>query len=245
MDGREISSQHVAELSAADTSGYWWYVVRQLHVDAALRQVARERPEWAYLDLGCGAGGVLRSVVDTLAPAQALGLDGTQEAVDVAVSRGVQARQADFRKALELPFAPDAITCLDVLEHLEDPVLALRNLRAEVEDHARLIVTVPALPSLWSAWDEACDHFRRYTRPSLREHLEAGGWRVERLRYVFSYCLPPAWWERRVRKKVQEVEFPPVSPLMNGALTFAGRVEKLLGSPFPFGTSVLAHARPA
>lgn len=243
MPGQEITAQHVQELSAADTSGYWWYVVRQAHLEQQLRAVARV-PGWSYLDLGCGAGGVLRAVVDHLRPARALGLDGTQAAVDVARSRGVDARLADFRKPLELPFRPDAVSCLDVLEHLEDPVLALANLRAAAAPDALLVVSVPAHPGLWSRWDEVCGHHRRYTRATLGEHLRAGGWRCERMRHVFSYCVPPAWWQRRVLKRVQEVEFPPVSPLVNRALVLAGSVERALGSPLPFGTSLLACARP-
>ena len=242
MDGREISAQHVAELSAADSGDYWWYAVRQGHVESLLR--AEVSGDWSYLDLGCGAGGVMRSVVSALSPSRALGLDGTQEAVDVARTRGAEARFADFRKPLDLPFAPDAVTCLDVLEHLEDPVLTLEHLASEVQSGALLVVTVPAQPSLWSSWDEACGHHRRYTRGSLREHLQRGGWRVERMRHIFSYCVPPAWWDRRVRKKVQDVEFPPVSAFMNRALGWAGRVERTLGSPMPFGTSLVACARP-
>lgn len=245
MDGREISSQHVAEISAADTAGYWWYAVRMGHVESLLRKEAAARGEWSYLDLGCGAGGVMRRVVDSLGPARAMGLDGTQEAVDIAASRGSDARYADFRKPLGLDFHPQVVTCLDVLEHLEDPVLALKHLAAEVEPGALLVATVPAQPGLWSPWDEACGHHRRYTRQTLAEHLAAAGWRVDRVRYFFSYCVPPAWWERRVRKTVQEMEFPPVSPLMNRALSVAGRVERALGSPLPFGTSLIASARPA
>ena len=244
MDGREISAQHVAQLSTTDHSGYWWYAVRQAHVSSLLRAEAARREDWSYLDLGCGAGGVMRSVVDGLAPARALGLDGTQEAVDVAVSRGLEARFADFRQPLGLPFEPSAVTCLDVLEHLEDPVLALKHLADEVSADTLLVVTVPASPGLWSSWDEACGHFRRYTRASLQEHLTEGGWEVTRMRHVFSYCLPPAWWDRRVRKRVQEMEFPPVSPLVNRLMTWAGQMERMCGSPLPFGTSILATARP-
>lgn len=242
MDRREITSDHVAQLSAADTSGYWWYAVRQAHVEAALRGLDGPLD---LLDLGCGAGGVLDSLRRSLSPRRSYGLDGTQEAVDVARSRGLDAAYADFRQPLELPFAPTAVTCLDVLEHLEDPVLALRHLGQVAAPGARLVVTVPAMPSLHSAWDDACGHFRRYTPSLLREHLRAGGWRPERVRHAFSYCVPPAWWQRRVTKAVQEVEFPPVSPLMNRLLTWAGQAERLVGAPLPFGTSLVALAHPA
>jgi len=244
MGSREITTEHVAEISAADSTGYWWYTVRQAHVQSLLRRETAKGGDWSYLDLGCGAGGVMRRIIDGLAPARALGLDGTQEAVDIAASRGLEARLADFRQPFELPFRPRVVTCLDVLEHLEDPVLALQNLARAVDPGALLVATVPAHPSLWSPWDDACGHHRRYTRRTLAEHLVAAGWRVERLRHFFSYCVPPAWWERRVRKSVQEMAFPPVSALMNSALTTAGSVERVLGSPMPFGTSLIASARP-
>ncbi len=245
MDGREISTQHVAEISAADSGDYWWYAVRQAQVERRLKPEVSKLAAWSYLDLGCGAGGVMRRVVDSLKPTQSCGLDGTQEAVDVAVSRGLEAKLADFREPLDLPLQPHAVTCLDVLEHLEDPVLALKHLAQVVQPGALLVATVPAHPGLWSPWDEQCGHFRRYTQRSLHEHLTEGGWRVESMRSFFSYCVPPAWWQRRVRKTVQSVEFPPVSSAMNSLMTFAGRCELALGSPLPFGTSIIVSARPA
>ncbi len=242
--GQEISAEHVEQLASADAGDYWWYAVRRAHVEAALRAGLGDGP-CDYLDFGCGTGGVLGWVEQTFAPRRSHGLDGTRQAVELAVRRGLPAAYADFRQPLALPFAPTAITCLDVLEHLEDPVLALDHLARSASTDALLVVTVPAMPSLHSAWDDLCGHFRRYTPSTLRADLQAGGWQVARLRHVFSFCVPPAWWQRRVTRKVQEVEFPPVSPLVNRLMTTAGRIERQLGSPFPFGTSLVATARRA
>jgi hypothetical protein len=181
-------------------------------------------------------------VIASFHPRLALGLDGTQAAVDMACSRGLPARYADFRAPLQIPFRPNAISCLDVLEHLEDPVLALRHLAEVASPDALLVVSVPAMPSLHSRWDEVCGHHRRYTRALLVDHLRQGGWDCGRVRHAFSYCVPPAWLQRRVLKRVQEMEFPPVSPLANRMLTWAGRLERSLGSPLPFGTSLVATA---
>lgn len=241
MRRQEISTQHVAELSSADSGDYWWYAVRQAHVDQALKAQALRNP--SYLDLGCGAGGVMQAVVSSLSPDRALGLDGTQEAVDIARSRGLDARYADLRQPLDLPFEPTVITCLDVLEHLEDPGLALRNLAQASRPDALLVVTVPAMPSLHSRWDDLCGHHRRYTRALLHDHLGQNGWAVERLRAIFGYCVPPAWVQRRILKRVQEMEFPPVSPVVNRLMTWAGHVERRLGSPSPWGTSLIATAQ--
>lgn len=240
---QEISDQHVELLGDHDVSGYWWYAVRAAHVRAEFSRARPQGPS-AFLDLGCGTGGMLAAVIERFAPQHALGLDGTQTAVDVATSRGLEARYADFRKQLDVPFAPDAVTCLDVLEHLEDPVLALRNLRSVSTPDATLVVTVPAHPHLHSRWDDLCGHYRRYTRASIAAHLTEGGWTPQRVRYFFAYCWPPAWVQRRLLKRDQTVEFPPVSPLVNRLMTWAGTVERTCGCPLPFGTSLLAVASP-
>jgi len=225
-----------------DDGDYWWYAVRQAHVFSTLRRRMGDRP-FDHLDLGCGSGGVMAALAEHLSLRRQHGLDGTQEAVDIATARGLDADYADFRAPLDLPFEPNVVTCLDVLEHLEDPVLALRHLTAVADPDALLVVTVPAMPSLQSAWDDICGHRRRYTRTTLVEHLRAGGWEPQRVRYAFSYCVLPAWWQRRVTKRVQEFEFPPVSPLMNRLLTWAGHAERIIGSPLPFGTSLVAEAK--
>ncbi len=239
---QEITAKHVESLSTTDAAGYWWYEVRFAHVRQALEPLARGG-ELRYLDFGCGTGGVLERVVRELRPRLALGLDGTQAAVDIAHGRGLTARLADFRKPVEVPFHPNGITCLDVLEHLQDPVLALRHLGQAASPDALLLVTVPAMPSLHSRWDEVCGHERRYTRALLDQHLRAAGWKPERLRHFFSYCVPPAFLQRRVLRRVQEMEFPPVSRPVNAVMSWAGRVERRLGCPLPFGTSLVALAR--
>ena len=99
------------------------------------------------------------------------------------------------------------------------------------------------MPALFSKWDELSGHYRRYTRPLLRAQLSESGWTPHAVRYIFSYCAPPAWFQRRLLRRVNKFEFPNVSPLLNGAMTVAGHVERWVGSPLPFGTSLLAVAR--
>ena len=62
---------------------------------------------------------------------------------------------------------PGFVTLLDVLEHQEDDAQFIGGLVAKMEPGSVLLLTVPALPKLWSPWDEALGHYRRYTRSSL------------------------------------------------------------------------------
>lgn len=237
--GRKISAVHVSELDRLG-SDYWWLAVRRAHVDAALRTAPQPM---RLLDFGCGTGTLTAHFIERFAPREALGVDGTRDALRAAQGRGVPVRHVDFAEPLALPFAPNAVTALDVLEHLDDPLGALASLARACAPGALLVVTVPAMPALTSRWDEVAGHRRRYTRRLLRRHLRKGGWTPGRTRYLFSFAVPPAWVQRRLLRRVQEFEFPDVSPLANRLLRAAGALERRLGCPFPFGTSLLAVAR--
>lgn len=244
LDPREeagkVSASVVHELDDLG-SDYWWNEGRLLHVEDAVRRMLGAR-EIDFVDVGCGPGTLTEALISRLRPARALGLDATAAAVDLARSRGVPVACVDFDGDLTLPFAPNLVTCLDVLEHLDDPVRLLSRLRATSAPGALLVATVPALPALWSGWDELLGHRRRYVRGVLRSEIEAAGWRMRSVRYAFSFCVPPAWLARRMRGEVAEFRFPRVSRWQNRLLISASRFEARFLSTVPFGTSVVALA---
>lgn len=243
MDRSEISARHASELAALGVD-YWWFAVRLLQVRAAIAAHAPGRPA-SHLDLGCGAGATLEALLQGLRPERALGIDGTDAALAAATARGLPVAYADLREPLALPFAPALVTALDVLEHLDDDARTLRHLADAAAPEALLVATVPAFRFLWSRWDDVAGHRRRYDRPALRRVLVASGWQPLRIRYFFSFSLPPAFVQRRLLRRVDEFEFPRVPPALNRLLTLLGRLEQAAGNPAPFGTSLLAIARRA
>src|SRR6185312_3944233 len=93
---------------------------------------------------------------------------------------------------LEMPVAQDSFdfaVTLDVIEHLEDDLGALRELRRTVVPGGALLVTVPAYQWLWSGHDEINHHHRRYTRGSLQKVAEQAGWHQQRTTYFNSLLL--------------------------------------------------------
>ena len=103
--------------------------------------------------------------------------------------------QADLGDPAGLPeFEPgDSMICLNVLEHVQDDVQALRNMRERVKPGGRLVVLVPAYPWLLNSMDRAIGHHRRYGKGRLESRLTAAGWQVERT-FRFNAFGVPGWF---------------------------------------------------
>ena len=81
----------------------------------------------------------------------------------------------------------DTILYIDVLEHIPDDAAELRRSAAHLRAHGRLIVLSPAHQWLFSPFDAAIGHHRRYTRKSLKQTAEGiGSLRLERVWYLDS-----------------------------------------------------------
>lgn len=85
---------------------------------------------------------------------------------------------------LELPAAVDSILCFNVLEHIPDDERTLRRFLETLADGGRLLLLVPAHPSLFGAADRNVGHHRRYGKRGLALLLEGSGFIVEELRHV-------------------------------------------------------------
>jgi SAM-dependent methyltransferase len=155
---------------------------------------------------------------------------------------------------LEMPFAADSFdlaVTLDVIEHLEDDLGALRELRRTVAPGGSLLVTVPAYPWLWSGHDEINHHYRRYTRNSLQRVAEQAGWEQVRTTYFNSLLLPAAIILRvldRLSTKTTEssldlwVPPAPLNWLLERPLAFEAALITR-GGRIPAGLSLLAVFR--
>lgn len=93
------------------------------------------------------------------------------------------------------PFAGqmDSVVCLNVLEHVEDDALALRNIRSALRPGGLAIVLVPHGQELFGSLDAALGHFRRYSHQELRARMEAGGFRIRHM-LDFNRVSRPAWY---------------------------------------------------
>lgn len=99
----------------------------------------------------------------------------------------------------------DTIICLDVLEHISDDRLALRNLHRILAKDGNLIISVPAIKYLYGLRDKKIGHYRRYDRRELIEELEESGFQVIEIRYWnFLGFLPFLLSEKVFHKNIYE-----------------------------------------
>ncbi|MDE2320568.1 MAG: class I SAM-dependent methyltransferase, partial [candidate division NC10 bacterium] len=95
------------------------------------------------LDVGCGVGTLLDLVG---AKFQAVhGCDLSETALREARQRGVLSVCADLNRGL-LPYQDrsfECVTCLEVIEHVFDPLSLLRELHRVLKDDGQLVLTTP------------------------------------------------------------------------------------------------------
>jgi SAM-dependent methyltransferase len=195
------------------------------------------------LEVGAGIGQITGELLKTPAITRLVSLEPDPRFF-AKLQAGYPSHHAIQGTVEDLPGAEkwNAILNINVLEHIEDDRRELANYqRLLAAQRGCLCLFVPARPEIYAPLDRDFGHFRRYTRPELKQKLEAAGFEIVRLRY-FNCVGYFAWWlSFCVLKKrgfdVGAVRFfdRAIFPLVHG-------VETKICPP-PFGQSLLAVAR--
>ncbi|MCA9061889.1 MAG: class I SAM-dependent methyltransferase [Planctomycetaceae bacterium] len=233
-----MDPSHLQELVSLEDS-YWWHVAKRQLVTRLLQKYSP--PPGRLVEGGIGSG---RNLVEFREMGYDVsGFDLMPESVDHVRHRGIDdVHVHDLGQ--EWPVEPDslrAVVLLDVLEHVEDPVVVLNHVHRALEADGAVIVTVPAHPWLYSRWDEQLGHYRRYTVGEFRRHANAAGFRVQWLNYWNSFTFPAAVAVRGLEKlfpKRSQPDFPQVSPFTNRALLTAAAAERWCISHFGIPTGL-------
>ena len=109
---------------------------------------------------------------------------------------GIEVERCDLdsESALDLSrYEFDTVTCINVLEHTDDDVAALRRAHQLLVPGGRVIVFVPAGRTLYGALDRGVGHQRRYDKDELVEKLTAAGFAVEEVSFQ-NRAAKLAWW---------------------------------------------------
>lgn len=236
---------------AALEQEHWYYAGKRQFVRDWIQRVRPPRPSDVLLDCGAGTGQFAKEMESSC---RVMVLDDHEEALRMLRQR--------FRAGQILSLAGDRVplpdgsleyvTALDVLEHVPDDAAVVKGFHRLLKPGGLAVVTVPASMALWSDWDVALHHFRRYRRAQLRALFPESEWDVEYVNYTNVLVYPAVWAVRKWRGRRRNSG-------TNGTTTRtedkvpAGWLNVLLRTqftalarwrvPFPFGVSLVLVAR--
>jgi SAM-dependent methyltransferase len=246
---------YFARLVAVEDRHFWFRARNRIIALLARQMVTEFAAGYRVLEVGCGDGNTLRFLEEACPDGVVVGMDYFREGLAHARGRcSCPLVQGDLKMP---PFGKTfhLIGIFDVLEHLPDDRQVLRDLWRILDAQGRLLLTVPADPALWSAFDEAASHCRRYRKTELEQKLQECGYVVEYLTPYMAGIYPLVWLSRRFGKgsgpdemaRVVERDLR-VIPVLNGMLSVVLSQEVRWirrRRSLPVGTSLLAVARKA
>ena len=179
---------------------HFWFQARNRAIVAAFEQIRpRLEPGYRVLEVGCGTGNVLRALQAVVPEGHLFGMDLELQGLRYAARRSPASRLL-VGDAAHPPFGLgfDVIGAFDVIEHVDDDSNVLSQLGQLLKPSGFLILTVPADPRLWSYFDVAAHHRRRYRFDDLQAKLAATGYRVDYMTPFMTVLKPVLWAGRHV-----------------------------------------------
>jgi SAM-dependent methyltransferase len=170
---------------------HWWFVGRRhilsTFVERIVKALGSEHPK--ILDVGCGTGANLEMLSNF---GNAEGVDVSPEALTFCRSRGLDRVKLGQAEALPFPDQSfDLVTGLDVVEHLDDDLVGLKEMRRVLRPGGCALLFVPAFMFLWGVQDDVSNHRRRYTASTLRAVVKKAGFEIERISYAnLTFFVP-------------------------------------------------------
>lgn len=223
---------------------HWWWRAREAVI---IEVLGAEQPPHGWkriLDVGCGDG-LFFDQLSRFGDVQ--GIEAAGELVSPSGPHRARIHISPFDESYRPGEQFSLILMLDVLEHLADPLAALRHAWALLEPGGTLLATVPAFRLLWTNHDVLNHHFTRYTKASFRHLARAAGIELDNQKYLFHWLFPVKLAARIMEKVLRLRPKPPRIPpnWLNNILFCASRFEywALGRAAVPFGNSLLVRGR--
>ena len=227
---------------------HWWFAGTRNILFSIMDKFVRKDKNIKILDIGCGTGIVMKKLESY---GEAFGIDISDEAILFCAKRGIKnIFKAD---AAKLPFENnnfDLITSFDVLEHIDKPVIALKEIYRVLNINGIAIISVPAYKFLWSSHDEALHHVTRFTISELKELILLNNFEILKISYFDFFLFPIIALVRIIKnisqkimnKNIKQTDLKNTSGLFNKILISILNLEaKILKKiNFPYGVSILA-----
>jgi SAM-dependent methyltransferase len=227
---------------------HWWHIGRRrilaTFVENICRAVTNRRAR--ILDVGCGTGANLLMLSEY---GDAEGVDVSEDALAFCRERGLD--KVKLGAAEQLPYDDatfDLVTAFDVVEHIDDDLAGLKEMRRVLRPGGRVLLFVPTFMFLWGLQDDVSHHRRRYRLSELRRVLEQAGFEIERSTYAnITFFLPILFIRKLMRltgikaESENNINVPAFNSVLGGLFGAESWILRYMN--LPFGVSGLCVAR--
>jgi SAM-dependent methyltransferase len=231
---------------------HWWFTARLDILEARIQRLLGRKKEARILNAGV-ATGATTEMLSKYGIVTSLEYDS--DCCDFLRTR--LGMEVTCGSLTNLPYEDDSfdlVCAFDVIEHIEDDLAALREIRRVLKPKGKYCITVPAYQFLWSEHDEINHHFRRYTKKMLNRRIKEAPLAIDYSGYFNFWLFPPIAGVRllhRLTSKKNTSEAPKSDFQRMNRQSFADRVfkgifrsEKRLlnaGLRLPYGISLLTE----
>jgi SAM-dependent methyltransferase len=197
---------------------HWYYQAKSA---AMLRFLQGSRTD-SVLDIGAGSGFFSRYLLAHTECAEALCVDPNYPAEWSETDSGKPIRFVHEATG----FHGHLALMMDVLEHVPDDAGLLKEYAEKLPAGARILITVPAMPWMWSGHDVFLEHYRRYTVSGVDRLIAACGLKRVKSCYFFGLALPLAAGVRLGRRLLAGPAQTPMSDMRpHGTFTNAALLQ--------------------
>lgn len=194
--GNRLNEKLLAKFFEVETT-HWWWTGRKKIVSELLSYYLNGKTN-VILDGGCGTGA---GIIYLGAFGTIYGVDLSPVAIQFCKKRGL--KNVMIGNILKLPFENnkfDLVCLMDVIEHIKEDKAAIKEAYRVLKPGGYLLMTMPALPFIYSNHDKKQGHFKRYTKRTLFNLFNNTAFKEIKISYFNIFLSPPIIFIRLISR---------------------------------------------
>lgn len=228
---------------------YWWFRGREKIISFFIQKYLKDKISPRILDVGTGTG---RTFEFLSKYGEVTGIDNSDEAIKFCSKRNItDVIKTDVRTIPFEDFSFDIVIAMDIIEHLDEDIIAVREFYRVLRKDGVLLLTVPAFMFLWGRHDEINMHRKRYNIWQISQIIKKAGFQIEKLSYYNFFLFPIVFLTRfgrkvlKVKEKKLKSDLKEIPSFINKLLEKIFSFERFLLRRWnlPFGVSLICVAK--
>lgn len=214
-----------------------------------LEQNVIKKNQLKILEIGSSSGYLLTDIIKKLPKVSLVGSDVIKKPL-ILVAKKLKNIPIIKFDITNMPFDEpifDQVVALNVLEHIKDDNLALKNINRLLVKKGTLLIEVPAFQFLYDNYDKELKHFRRYNKNDLLFKLKQNGFKVNKISYM-GFFIFPIFMLFKLKNRLFKIKYKPDKTIRQTSrksiLSYLFALEFLIMKFFslPFGVRIVVNA---